>query len=153
MEAMIEVFVLAINKTASKDYNQAQRKEWSATAKNHDRWEQAMNSQEFWVAEVEGRVVGFISLKNKNYLDFLYVHPDYARRGIAQALYDTLLASFFAELRRRTHARTSHSSELSSDVSHTARPFFEKQGFEVVRENRNERNGEVLVNFRMVLKM
>ncbi len=152
LPAMLEVFVQAIEQTAAKDYSQAQRDAWSASAKNSERWERAMNNQEFWVAVIDGKIVGFISLENKNYVDFLYVHPRYTRRGIAQALYDTLLATFFVELRRRTYAQPT-SSELCSDVSHTARPFFEKQGFEVIRENKNERNEEVLVNFRMVLRL
>ncbi|MFC6235817.1 GNAT family N-acetyltransferase, partial [Leucobacter soli] len=52
-----------------------------------------------------------------------------------------------AEAERR--ARTSGVAELYTDASITARPFFERRGFRVEREQRQVRSGAELVNFRM----
>jgi len=40
-------------------------------------------------------------------------------------------------------------SELTADVSITAKPFFEKQGYEVIRKQREERRGQILTNDKM----
>ena len=38
-------------------------------------------------AEVENRIIGFVSLdSNHSELDFLYVHPDFARQGLGRQL-------------------------------------------------------------------
>ena len=47
------------------------------------------------------------------------------------------------------HARQRGDTLLESDISITARPFFEKRGWQVVRENRIQRNDQLLINFRM----
>jgi GNAT superfamily N-acetyltransferase len=44
---------------------------------------------EIWVAEVEGRVVGFAALSG-DLLGHLYVHPDAQRRGVGSALFDVV---------------------------------------------------------------
>ncbi len=49
-----------------------------------------------WVAEVEGRVVGFVVLwlvVDEAHVATLAVHPDFRRRGIARRLLETLLAA------------------------------------------------------------
>jgi putative acetyltransferase len=43
--------------------------------------------------------------------------------------------------------------KIEADVSLTAKPFFIKKGFEVVREQQVMVQDEVLTNFRMVKKL
>ena len=75
-------------------------------------------------------------MTNDGFLDRLYVHKDYQKKGIASALCDRLeencAAAYFT-----THA------------SMTARPFFEKRGYRVIREQQVERQGVALTNFVM----
>jgi putative acetyltransferase len=40
-------------------------------------------------------------------------------------------------------------AELTSDVSVAARPFFERFGFDVVREQRPSKDGVEMINYRM----
>ena len=76
-------------------------------------------------------IIGFADLAEDGYLDRLYVHRDWQGRGVATALCDALPDA------RLTHA------------SLTARPFFEKRGWHVVREQQVERRGVRLTNFVM----
>ena len=78
-----------------------------------------------------GVIVGIADLGPDGYLDRLYVHRDWQGRGVASALCDALPA-----------ARTTHASI-------TARPFFERRGWRVVREQQVERRGVLLTNFVM----
>ena len=56
----------------------------------------------------------------------LYVDPAFARRGVGAALIDALV---------RTRARRAAPSASTSDVSDTAKPLFERQGFVAQRRN------------------
>lgn len=42
---------------------------------------------------------------------------------------------------------------ISGDISITARGFFEKNGFEVIKEQQNFRNNSCLINYKMVKKL
>ena len=75
---------------------------------------------------------------NTGYLDRLYVHKDHQGMGIATALCDRLEASAAGLL--VTHA------------SITARPFFEKRGYKLVKEQQIERQGIFLTNYVMIKK-
>ena len=70
------------------------------------------------------------------YLDRLYVHRDHQGRGIATALCDSLEAGCGVPC-------------FTTHASLTARPFFERRGYRVVRAQQVERRGVLLPNFVM----
>src|ERR671924_1937969 len=82
---------------------------------------------------------GFARIDATGCLDLLYVHPEVQRQGVARALFDRVTS--LAVSRGVCHPH--------SEVSITARPFFESVGFRVVREQIIERRGLSLQNFRM----
>ena len=75
-------------------------------------------------------------MDERGYLDRLYVGKDFQRRGVASAL---------------CAAREGGSSapKFTTHASITARPFFQKQGYRVLKEQRVERKGVRLTNFVM----
>ena len=70
-----------------------------------------------WVVEVEDRPVAFMAMENE-FIDQLYVHPQYQRRGIGEALLE------FARSKSPDHVWL---YTLQSNVN--ARAFYEKHGF------------------------
>lgn len=82
-------------------------------------------------------------MKNGNYIDFFYIHKDFQRQGIA----DKILTELELEAIRQ------HSKMLTSDISITAKPFFEKKGFRVKAEQKNIRLGIELINYKMEKKL
>ena len=86
---------------------------------------------------VEGeQIVGFADMDETGYLDRLYVAADRQGQGIATALCDALEGASSAPL-------------FTTHASLTARPFFEKRGYRVVRAQEVERRGVRLRNFVM----
>lgn len=139
LEELQALFVDTIRATCSNDYNKDQINAWTASVENIDRWNRLISHQYSIVAEIDSKIVGLAALDDPEYLDFLYVHKDYQRRGIANVLFDELKL----ESLHQGHYK------LISDVSITAKQFFESKGFEVVKENKKEIRGVEITNYRM----
>jgi putative acetyltransferase len=137
---MQALYVETIKSTCKKEYNQEQIFVWTSSVENKARWKEALTHQYFLIAEVENNIVGFGSLENGDYLDFMYVHKDYLRQGIADKLYQAL----------ENESQRLECTIMTSDVSKTARPFFEQKGFKVLKENINIIRGVEIVNYRMI---
>ncbi len=76
------------------------------------------------------------------YLDFMFVHKDFQGQGIASALLSDI-----------EHQASEQNNEfIYSDVSITAKGFFEKKGFIVERQQLKKSKKKELVNFRMIKK-
>ena len=134
-----KLFSDSITFVCSKDYSQIQIDAWKTAALKLERWQMIVENQFFIVAEFDNKIVGFASLENDNYIDVLFVHKDYQRQGIAQRLFDTILKE----------ANRLNSLFITADVSITAKPFFESNGFLVVKEQIQQRNNVDIVNFKM----
>ncbi len=139
LPTILELFKTTIGQVNSRDYTPAQIAVWTQAIENTDRWRQRIEVQFFLVVEMRDRLVGFGSVTSTGYLDLLYVHSDFQRQGIAQTLLEALT----------TYAEAQQAVAITTDASITARPFFEKNGFLVVQKQENERQGEVLVNYKM----
>ncbi|QZP09919.1 GNAT family N-acetyltransferase [Caenibius sp. WL] len=137
LDGVIDVFIRAIRHTASKDYSPAQIDAWAQA--DRPLWSERRMSRPTWVADVDGRPIGFTDLEPDGHIDKMYVDPHYVGRGVAKQLLLTV------EAQARTHSLT----RLHSEVSLTARPFFERNGFRVVEPETVFRNGEYLNRFKM----
>lgn len=91
------------------------------------------------VACDDNRIVGFGDITFEGYLDRLFVHHEYQRKGVS-----TLLVS---ELEK--FAKAHQISIITTEVSITAKPFFIHVGYEVMQEQRVEKRGVYLNNFKM----
>jgi len=136
---MKQLYVDTIQEVCKKEYNVEERAQWSSSANKTQRWLDLINDQVVLIIEIGNQIAGFASLQDGNYIDFFYVHKDFQRQGIAQALLDKLIEI----------ARKNSSSYISSDISLTAKGFFEKNGFQVIMKQSNVREKVVLVNFKM----
>ena len=92
-------------------------------------------SHSAYVAVEGDTIIGFGDIDKTGYLDRLYVHADYQKKGAATAICSRLEQAV--------------SGKITTHASITARPFFEKRGYRVVREQQVERKGVFLTNFVM----
>ena len=83
-------------------------------------------------------MIGFEDIDKTGYLDHLYVHKDYQRKGIATALCDKLEAVV--------------QNEIVTHVSIAAKAFFEKRGYQTIKAQEAVRQGIPLTNFVMIKK-
>lgn len=143
LAAIQALFVDTIEAVCCYDYSPEQIAVWTSSIENTKRWTDKLMKQYFLIAEIDNKIVGFASLENNIYFDFIYVHKDYQRQGIADNLYSEILAK----------AIKHGTILLTSDVSITARPFFEKRGFKVIAEQKNDIKGVEVINYKMTLEL
>ncbi|KKB46523.1 hypothetical protein HMPREF1212_04018 [Parabacteroides sp. HGS0025] len=129
--------VLTVNR---KDYTAEEVKDWASCGADAAHWDELLKEQHYVVAENEkGVIVGFASVNDAGYMHALFVHKDFQHQGIASSLYKYL----------EIYAKEKGAKKLTSEVSITAKPFFEKQGFQVDEEQKRKANQLCLINYKM----
>jgi putative acetyltransferase len=137
LDQISTLFYETINTVNSKDYNPEQIKVWSF--RDADFWRKRFAEQYFLVAEKGDQVVGFSSLTTSGYLDFMYVHKDYQRKGIAKKLLMEI----------EDYGRKFGLQNIHTHVSITAKPFFESKGYTIIRRQRKMHNDIAFVQYAM----
>ena len=139
LENIVSLFGDSIHELAAQHYDEAQRAAWAPATPDLAEWRQRLSALTTLVAEDDGRLAGFLSFENDGHIDLLYTAPHSARRGVASALY-----------REAEHQLlTLGAKRLFTEASLVAAPFFTRQGFHVVEEQRVERRGLVFRRYAM----
>lgn len=141
--ALHAVFHSAVHGLASRDYTREQIEAWAPANLDQDLWSRRMHGIQPFVVEHEGEVVAYADVQYSGYIDHFFVRATHARRGVGSML----MTHLHAEARTRTIAM------LSSDVSRTAQPFFEKFGFSVAEQRSPVLRGVVVPNALMHKKL
>ena len=139
-ERMAKLFYETVHSVNVADYTEEQLDAWATGNVDLAAWDKSFLEHFTIVAEEPGdggkKIVGFGDIDSTGYLDRLYVQKDYQRRGIASAICD--------ELENAVDA-----ARITTHASITARPFFLKRGYCVVREQQVERGSILLTNYVM----
>ena len=141
-ERCAAIFRASVEGLAIEDYSAEQCAAWAARADDPE-FSQRLAGGLTLMALVDGEPAGFASLKGAETIDMLYVDPDFARRGVGAALVDALV-----RLAAARGAKT-----LASEVSDTARPLFERLGFQAQRRNLIQLDDEWLANTTMTKRL
>ena len=139
LPGLVNVFNRAVREIAVRDYSDEQLNAWAPNSPDFLQWSQRLSNEKGFVYETDNYVVGFVADESDGHLDLLYVHPEYQRRGIARALFEAVVE----------WARSRSLTRLFTEASVTAKPFFERCGFTVVREQMVEVCGVAMRNFQM----
>ncbi len=122
-----------------RDYTVAQTKAWAPDNCDMKLWQKRVSGMKPFIAELNGQVVGFADLQSDGYIDHFFCHSKYQGFGVGRALMEHVLATGSSE----------GVSRFYSEVSLTARTFYEHFGFKVVKEQHLEVQDEKLTNFVM----
>lgn len=140
---IVEMFYNTVHSINIKDYNEEQVNVWAPKDIDFIKWNDTLLEHYSIVCEKEGIIIGFGDIDHLGYLDRLYVHKDYQGCKVA-----TKIVNELEDYARKNNVRT-----VTTDASITARLFFEKRGYEVMKEQEVERKGVLLINFKMSKKL
>ena len=136
--AIITLFKNTILAIDRGDYTGEQLAAWASDGANLARWQKRIISQYFLVA-ASGEITGFGSVDKTGYLDTLFVHHLHQRQGVAQLLLNALEEWTGQQGIKR----------ITTEVSVTAKPFFERNGYEVVKQQEKRIHQIPLTNYHM----
>lgn len=130
------LFYQTVHRVNQADYREEQLDAWADGRIDENAWDRSFQEHITLVAVKDGRIAGFGDMDRTGYLDRLYVHWEEQRKGIASALCDRL-------------EQEAESERFVTHASITAKPFFEKRGYRVVKEQEVIRKGVALTNYVM----
>lgn len=140
---LAEVFRASVEELAREDYSEAQVEAWTALADDEDAFAQKLAGELTIVALVSGEIAGFASLKGADHLDMLYVHPHFARQGVATQLCEAI--------ERLAAARKA--ATITTEASDCAQAFFAARKYAPQKRNMVFLGDEVLGNTTMTKKL
>lgn len=141
LKELFQDTVLNINKL---DYSKTEVEDWASCGNDLSLIKEMIRTHYFIVAiNRQSQIVGFSSITKQGYLHSMFVHKDFQGKGIATILLN--------EIER--YATTTGIIRITSEVSLTARPFFEKRGYIVEKEQKLKANQLSLTNFRMAKEL
>jgi putative acetyltransferase len=138
-EPICRLFYETVRTVNLGDYSPEQVRAWAPEVPDPDAWHGRMSGRHTLVADEGGEVVGFAELEEDGHLDMLYCRKDAVGRGVGSGLYAAV----------EERARGLGIGRISTEASITARPFFERRGFAVLRRNTVLQGGIGLTNFSM----
>lgn len=145
-----QLYIDTVTNVNAKDYDANQIQAWikpwyepDTVTRDKRTFADKIVEQHFIAAVIDGSIAGFASVEDNGYLDFMYVHKDFQRHGVAKALLTEL----------ENYALQKNIPELNAIVSKTALGFFEKHGWEKIREDVVEVRGAVFVDNIMIKKL
>lgn len=137
MQNLFHTTVLNIN---IKDYTKEEVEDWASCGDDMRHWKEILfNNQFIGAFNEQGCLIGYSSMNKNGYMHSMFVHKDWQGKGIA-----TLLLSEVEKIARQYKVK-----EITSEVSKTARPFFEHKGYVVECEQKQQANRLKLTNYKM----
>lgn len=118
LPSVIEIYTASIRSLAASYYSPDQIAAWAPVPPDAARWRERLSHLHTIVAESDGVLAGFASYTHEGYLDFLFTHPTFARRGVATSLYQRVESALRAvsarELRPTPVLSPGHSSTVTA---------------------------------------
>lgn len=133
------LFYETVRSVNRADYSEEQVRAWAPRVPDPEKLHARAACRRTLVAEERGEVVGFAELEEDGRLDMLYLRKDAVGRGVGRRLYEAV----------EREARSLRLGRICTEASITARPFFERRGFRVVRERKVTVRGVSMTNFEM----
>ncbi len=143
LEEMLRLFHNTVHTVNAKDYDSEQLKNWAPEAIDKQKWEERLTNNVCLVSIHDEQIVGFGELSEEGSIDTMFVHKNHQGKKIASRLLQQLT----------NYAQDHCFKTLTTEASITARPFFERHGFKVVKTQRNQYDKMVFLNYKMKKKI
>ncbi len=117
VSSLWEVFYSSIHNVCVNNYSIEQVNAWAPKDFDPKLWREKMVDIAPCVALIGPDIGGYADLQSCGKIDHFFVHGAFQRRGVGSALMVHLLS------------RAQSNKRIYSEVSHTAKGFFEKHGF------------------------
>ena len=138
-EHLAQLFFDSVRKGTTEFYTAEQRKAWAPSIPDTESLRLRLAPIIVFVAEDRSGIVGFMTLDDTGYIDLAFVRPDRIGTGIGSLLYEQV----------EQVSQSQGLPRLFTNASKLAKPFFEKHGWSVSKQQEVDHRGVMLTNYRM----
>jgi putative acetyltransferase len=138
-EQVARLFHETVRGINRRDYSSAQVESWASDNIHFRDWAKICSDRFTYVADHDGVIAGFGELEPNGHIDCFYCHKNYQRCGVGSQIYQAIEAK----------ALDLGVSDLITEASITAKPFFQRLGFSIVKEQKVTCRGEIFINYVM----
>jgi len=139
VEQIVHLYFDTVHTINRWDYTEEKVNAWVPEVPDPVRWAARYRIRVAFVVEENATVTGFAELEPNGHIDCFYCHRAYQRQGVGKQLYKRL----------EQEARSLSLVRLFTEASITAKPFFERIGFQTLHQNQIRRGHVILINFSM----
>lgn len=126
------------------DYTLEEIEDWASCGDDTAHLADLITNLYFIVALNESdQIIGFTSIQKDGYLHSMFVHKNYQRKGVASFLLS----------KAEEYAIENQMKTITSEVCITAKPFFERKGYTVLKEQKRKANKLCLTNYWMIKRI
>lgn len=141
---LANIYYNTIHFINSNDYTGSQINAWAPSSSLEETgWKNKWGKIIPIIAQLGDKVVGFAEFEANGHIDCFYVHHEHQCCGIGSLLMNNILKK----------AKVLNLKRVFSEVSITAKPFFEAKGFKVVKQQNVSIRGIKFTNFIMEYKL
>jgi putative acetyltransferase len=138
-DSLADLFFQTVRQIDIRDYSPAQVEAWAPKSRDLAKWRKSFAGKMVFVSEENGKILGFGELESTGHIDRFYIDADHVGHGVGRAIYEKI----------EHEARSRNISRLFAEASITAKPFFERMGFFVLKEQTVNVQGVGMNNFVM----
>ncbi|MEP1383251.1 MAG: GNAT family N-acetyltransferase [Paraglaciecola sp.] len=142
-EEITNLFYNSVHAIDSSIYSNREKNAWAPKPIDYGKWKCRLDDKKPYLLIIRGEVAGFIELESDGHIDCTYVLPKYQNIGVA-----TLLLQHVFSVAKELGLKN-----LYVEASFVSKPLFEKFGFIVKSKNEVIRNGVVLINYSMLVRV
>ncbi len=134
---MQRLFYQTVTTYGSIIFSKSEIKIYSRLAANKVYWIKKFKKDFIYNAKLNGEIVGSFSMDQNGKIEYVFVHMNYQKQGIASKLYKSL----------ETVAKDANIHTLTTQINLLTRHFFEKRGFEIIKNTSQVVGGEEIVTY------
>lgn len=123
--AIVSLFTETVRRVNIQDYTPEQVEVWAPRNPDMGRWNDRLRRSMTFIAEEKSEIIGFGQLESNGHIDCFYVAFNHVHTGVGTRLLETI----------DQKCQELGIVRMFTEASITAKPFFERRGFRVIKEN------------------
>ena len=140
LSLMQRLFYQTVTSYGSLIFTKDEIKIYSRLATNKEYWHKKFREDFIYNAKLNGEIIGSFCMNKKGNIEYIFVHMNYHGQGIAKAMFRKI-----EEVARQENINT-----LTTQISILTKGFFQKHGFEMIKNSVKVVGGEEVVTYTAV---
>lgn len=138
-ETIVALFTETVRKVNIQDYSSEQIEAWAPINADLSKWKDRLRKSMTFITEEGREIIGFGQLESNGHIDCFYIAYNRINTGIGSRLFETI----------EDRATQLKITRLFTEASITAKPFFLRKGFRVIKQQIVELRNTKFVNYSM----